>query len=198
MTAYDEDIITNESYVRDGIVFDMLLAELITDDIDVSDIATIDRDGLIINARILGYGSDYPVSVLDPISNKYLEKIIDLHDVIKSEFSLESDVNGEFTYIDDTINLKFKFKNSYDDKKLNKERIVSSFLFATITEVNGKRSQIDIEQFIKYEFSPKQSRAFRKYYNDNSPKLITELEFEGENGDTFTSTFPIGLDLFWS
>ena len=198
MTAYDEDIITNESYVSEGIMFDMLLAELITDDIDISEIATIDRDGLIINARILGYGSEYPVVITDPKTNKRLDKTIDLTDVIKSDFSLESDENGEFTYYHDNVNLKFKFKNSYDDKKLDKHRLVSSFLFATITEVNGKRARNDIEQFIKYEFTPKQSRAYRQYYNDNSPKLITELEFEGEDGDTFTSTFPIGIDLFWS
>jgi len=39
MTAYDEDILTNASYVREGIVFDKLLASLIIDDININDIA---------------------------------------------------------------------------------------------------------------------------------------------------------------
>ena len=198
MTAYDEDIITNESYIREGIVFDMLLAELITDDIDVSEIANIDRDGLLINARILGYGAEYPIIVFDPKTNKQLERTIDLHQILTAEFNLTPDSNGEFLYTDDVNTIKFRFKNNYDEQKADQSRLISSFLFSVITEVNGKRAIGDIEQFIKYEFSLKHSKLFRKYYTDNSPKLVNELEFEGENGDTFTSSFQIGSDLFWT
>ena len=198
MTAYDEDIITNESYVRDGVVFDMLLAELIIDDIDISEIANIDRDGLIINARILGYGAEYPILVTDPKTNKSLERTIDLHQLINVDFNLSPDQLGEFLYTDDVNTIKFRFKNSYDEQKIDQTRLISSFLFSVITEINGKRSATDIEHFIKYEFSPKHSKVFRQYYMDNSPKLVSELEFEGEDGDTFKSSFQVGFDLFWS
>jgi hypothetical protein len=198
MTAYDEDIITNESYIRDEIVFDMLLAELITDDIDVSEIANIDRDGLLINARILGYGAEYPITVLDPKTNKRLERVIDLHQLLTADFNLTPDANGEFLYTDDVNTIKFRFKNNYDEQKIDQNRLISSFLFSVITEINGKRAKGDIEQFIKYEFSLKHSKLFRKYYMENSPRLVDELEFEGEDGDTFTSSFQVGPDIFWT
>ena len=48
MTAYDEDILTNASYVKEGIVLDKLLESLIVTDVDLDDIAQVDKDGLIL------------------------------------------------------------------------------------------------------------------------------------------------------
>ena len=73
MTAYDEDILTNSSYVKEGIVLDKLLESLIITDINLDDIGQVDKDGLILNARILSYGAEYPVVVTDPKSGKKLD-----------------------------------------------------------------------------------------------------------------------------
>jgi hypothetical protein len=44
MTAYDEDILTNSTYIKNGIIFDKLLESLITtSNINVDDISPIDR-----------------------------------------------------------------------------------------------------------------------------------------------------------
>jgi hypothetical protein len=199
MTAYDEDIITNESYINNGVMFDILLSELITDDIDIDDIATVDKDGLIVNARILGFGSDYPVTIIDPETNKSIDRIVNLAELPVTEFKLEPDSNGEFLYtIDDETTIKFKYKTGKDERNINLDHKISSFLFATIKEVNGSRSAADIEQFIKYKFSPKHSREFRKHYNLNAPTLVTDTKFEGENGRAFTAGFQLGADLFWT
>lgn len=199
MTAYDEDIITNESYIKEGIMFDVLLAELITDDIDISDIALVDKDKLIIDARILGYGSEYQVVVVNPKTKNPVIRNVNLSELEVTDFKLTPDKNGEFDYkVSDEYSIKFKFKNDHDESKVNKERMISSFLLTAITEVNGDRSYLAVENFVKYTFSPKQSRDFRKYYSDNSPELIMDnIEFEGEDGDTFTSGFQPGADLFW-
>jgi hypothetical protein len=197
MSAYDEDIITNETYVAEGIAFNMLLAELIIDDIDIDDIADCDKDGLIINARILGYGSEYPVTITDPTSGKLLERVIDLASLPTRELTVHPDSLGEFSYTltDAPTTIKFKFKNGHS--KESKDKPLSTFLYSVITEVNGDRTSTTIDKFIKYEFRPSQSKAFRKHYFEIIPKIKSELQFEGENGDTFTSTFQIGSDLFW-
>ena len=56
MTAYDEDILTNASYIREGVVFDKLLQSIIVTEVDVNDICSVDKDGLILNARVMAYG----------------------------------------------------------------------------------------------------------------------------------------------
>ncbi len=70
MTAYDEDILTNASYMKEGVTIDKLLESLIISDIEYSELAAVDKDGLILNARILSYGADYQVQVTDPITKK--------------------------------------------------------------------------------------------------------------------------------
>lgn len=198
MTAYDEDIITNESYIKEGIMFDVLLAELITDDIDISDIALIDKDGLIVNARILGYGPEYPIIINDPNTNKPIERNLDLNTLLGVDFKLTPDSAGEFDFIlNDTTSIKFKFKTDRDSITEDPSRMISSFLFSIIKEVNGDRKQTTIDNFIKYEMSPLDSRKLRKYYNEHSTSLVTEIDIEGEDGDIFQTNFRIGADLFW-
>ena len=73
MTAYDEDILTNVSYRQNGVVFDKLLESIILTPVDIKDISTVDRFGLIINARIIAYGSEYPVTVTNSKTKKSYE-----------------------------------------------------------------------------------------------------------------------------
>lgn len=193
MTAYDEDILTNASYIREGVVFDKLLEAIIVTEINVDDIATVDKDSLIINARILAYGSEYPVIVTDPTTNQTTEKLVDLSKIKHIPFDLENDVNGEFDYATDKFSLKF----SYFNTSITSDITISGLLKQIIREVNGKRDANEIENFIRYEFLSSDSKKFREYYIKNTPRLDYNYEFEGENGDTFTTTFQVGANLFW-
>ena len=193
MTAYDEDILTNASYIREGVVFDKLLDAIITTQVNINDIAEVDKDALIINARILAYGTDYPVIVKDPKTGKTIERVVDLSKIKSKQFVLENDENGEFTYTYSGNEIKFTYYNVTDSNDAS----ISGLLKRIITEVNGARSEQDIEQFLRYEFLSSESKKFRQYYKDNTPKLDYNYEFEGEDGSTFTSTFPVNTDLFW-
>jgi hypothetical protein len=192
MTAYDEDILTNASYIKEGIVLDKLLEALITSDINVSDIATVDKDGLIIHARIVSYGKMYPVLVTDPKTNNSIKREVDLSKMNSFDFKLEPDENGEFDY---TINEDLKLKFQYTSTET--KGTVSEVLARSITQVNKSRSAEDIDHFIKYEFLAVDAKKFRLYISENAPGMNYEYEFEGEDGGTFISRFQPGTDLFW-
>jgi hypothetical protein len=192
MTAYDEDILTNASYIQNGVVFDKLLESVVMTPVKISDIKIVDKDALIINSRILAYGNDYPVIVMDPKSNKPLERVVNLALLKNKSFDLISDENGEFEYTYDNTIIKFTYINQNIS-----ELTISEFLLATIKSVNGDREQSDIENFIRYEFLAKDAKNFRNYISENLPGLDMAYEFEGEDGGTFISTFPIGSDFFW-
>ena len=193
MTAYDEDILTNASYIREGVLFDKLLEAIIVTDIDIQDIASVDRDGLIIYARILSYGAEYPVAVTEPKTNKQLNQTIDLSKIQPKPFKLIADDNGEFSYETKSGHeIKFTYLAKFANIKT-----VTEFLKATIMQVNGSRSHADIEQFIRYDFLAAESREFREYVAKNAPGMNFEYEFQGEAGGTFTAGFSLGSDLFW-
>jgi len=194
MTAYDEDILTNASYLKEGVVLDKLVQELIVSDVNYNEIAQVDKDGLILSARILSYGAQYPVTVLDPKTKKELSRTVDLSKLQTKTLEITPDTNGEFEYKVNKHTLKFKFPTNSEHKKSN---TISEFLKATITEVNGSRKQNNIEHFIQYEFLAIESRKFQLYIAENTPTILLEYEFEGDDGGTFTAGFPIGTDLFW-
>jgi hypothetical protein len=78
MTAYDEDILTNVSYVQQGVMLDRLIESISLTKFNVEDMSTFDKDGLIIYARILSYGSDYEVKVKDPKTGTELDRVVNL------------------------------------------------------------------------------------------------------------------------
>jgi hypothetical protein len=199
MTAYDEDILTNASFLREGIVLDKLLTSLIvTPGVLIDDIGTADKDALIIQARILSYGADYPVKVLDPSTDTYINRTVNLTELKFVPFNLESNDLGEFDYeINADTKIKFSFLRSKHNKKSVDEQLVSNMLNNMITEVNGSRKHDDIVDFIRYTFLARDAKKFRDWVQSNSPGINLEIKFEGETGDTFTSKFQLGSDIFW-
>ena len=119
MTAYDEDIITNASYLQNGILFDKLIDAVLLTPIKSKDIAPLDRDMLIVYSRILSYGSDYPVSIVDPKTKTVLERIVDLSKLAQKPFDLVPDKNGEFEYkVNDDITLKFAYNTKIEENDI--------------------------------------------------------------------------------
>ena len=59
MTAKEEDILTNQNYIRQGTVVDKLLRSLVVSKINFNDLLIGDKDAILIASRILGYGKDY-------------------------------------------------------------------------------------------------------------------------------------------
>ena len=192
MTAYDEDILTNSSYIKEGVMLDRLLESICLTKFNISDLATFDRDGLLIYARILSYGAEYPVVVTDPETKNELERVVDLQKIQAKPFNLKSDENGEFEYKTNDNTIKFTYAVT-DITELSP----SQFLKAVITQVNDSRSVDTIDYFIRYQFMAKEAKTFRTFYIENAPALDMTVEFEGENGGTFRSGFQIGTDFFW-
>ena len=193
MTAYDEDILTNSSYIKNGVVFDKLLESIILTPISINEIAEADRFGLIISARILAYGHEYHVTIEDPSTKNTIERVIDLRELKPKSFTLESNDDGEFEYI---VNDGYTIYYRYPTKETESET-VSEYLRNIITQVNEDRSQSSIDEFIRYQFMSIDAKKFRKFVAENSPGLDLTVTIEGEDGSTFKTGFPVGPQLFW-
>jgi len=199
MTAYDEDILTNLSYIQQGVVLDKLIDSLIiSSNITSADLAENDKEAILISARILAYGSDYPVTVQDPKTGSEIKDTIDLAKITYKNLEINTDENGESSFkCKDNTNIKF----SYSPPKLKIEstntNLASSFLLNIIRQVNDTRNTEDIKEFIKYKFSLSDSKLFQKYVRSHIPGVLKEYEFKGEDGGTFTAGFQLGSELLW-
>jgi hypothetical protein len=202
MTAWDEDILTNASYIKDGVVFDKLISSLvITPGFNHNTLIEADKEWLIISARITGYGSEYPVTVKTPDGNK-INTVVDLNKLkVRPGTGISVD-DGEFLYnIDDKNAIKFRYLSISELNSLPVDHAISSFLISSICEVNSNRDVEFIKNFIQYQLTPIESKNFRKHIQDTSPIIDLTYTFnyitkEGSE-ETFQSRFPIGSDFFW-
>lgn len=202
MTAYDEDILTNASYIKEGIMLDKLVQSLvITPGFNINEIRDADKEQLIISARIAGYGEEYSVTVTSPTGER-INETINLNNLKAKPFNIESDENGEFDYIiNETTKIKFRYPPSSVVNKIPTDHAITYLLEQIIMQVNESRDSNQISEFIRYELRAPDSRKFRTYVQDNAPGLETTYTFtytttEGTQ-ETFEAGFPIGSDFFW-
>ena len=59
MTAKEEDILTNQNYIKQGVVLDKLMQSLIVSPCNYDDFVVGDKNAIMVASRILGYGKDY-------------------------------------------------------------------------------------------------------------------------------------------
>ena len=80
MTAKEEDILTTQSYIKQGVVIDKLLQSLVVSNgegkrVNINELLVGDKNALVIASRVLGYGKDYEVELTTPSGNKQKETV---------------------------------------------------------------------------------------------------------------------------
>lgn len=74
-TAKEEDILTSEDLIAQGIMFDVYFKNMIVSKMNYDDLILGDKDAVMINAKILGDGKEYPLrKMVCPKCNHVHEK----------------------------------------------------------------------------------------------------------------------------
>jgi hypothetical protein len=212
MTAKEEDILTNNNFIRQGTVIDKLLQALIVTPIEYGELLVGDKNAILVAARVLGYGKDYTFKYTNQ-RNQEVETTVDLsllEDKQMDESLFKRSVN-EFTFTlpHSGNNITFKLLTHGDEQKIeaeikglqkvnpNSSTDVTTRLKHIITSVEGKREQKDIREFVDNYLIAKDARALREYYNKISPdiNLIFMPEDESYTGEGIT--IPVSLNFFW-
>ena len=207
MTAKEEDILTNQNYIKQGKVIDKLLQSLIVTKINYNDLLIGDKNAIMIAARILSYGAKYNFTYDE------VEQEVDLS-TLENKPLAEEIINSEanefsFTLPHSGNTLTFKLLTHGDENKINDElrglkkikkegaSEVTVRLAHMITSVNGETERKDIRDFVNNYFLAKDAREFRKYYNSISPDINLEVTLVNSEGDEEDTDLPIGLNFFW-
>jgi hypothetical protein len=207
MTAKEEDILTNQSYIKNGTVLDKLLKSLITSPINYDELLIGDKNAIMVAARILGYGSEYSFDYLGE------PHTVDLSQIENKELNEELFKNrlNEFTFTlpKSKNTVTFKLLTHSDEKKIDEEikglqkinkdltSEVTVRLAHIITSVNGSTDKKDIREFVNNYFLAKDARAFRSYYNEISPDINTKITLTNSDGIEEDTDLPIGINFFW-
>ena len=204
MTAKEEDILTNQSYIRDGVVIDKLLQLRMTQDVNIDDITIGDKNAIMVASRILGYGKDYKFTYLGE------DEVIDLQAINPTPLSEEyiSAEKNEFAYTlpSSGNTVTFKILTHGDEKKIEQELkglsklnknsspVVTTRLKHLILSINGEDEKAKIREFVDNYLLAQDSRALREYIKGISPDI--DLTFFPEGSDRRVD-IPIGVNFFW-
>lgn len=212
MTAKEENILTTESYIKDGSVIDKFLQSMImAPKFDYDDLLIGDKDALIIASRIYGYGEHYDIKVTAP-SGREQSVSINLSELEHKEVDESLYVNGnEFSYktpLGGNL-LQFKLLTVGDqkaiDSKLKKYRKsgsadtqITTRLCHMITAVDGNSDPMFIKLFVENELRAPDSRSFREYVSSIQFGINMDIELIDEDtGEPFRRSIAIGPDFFW-
>ena len=204
MTAKEEDILTNQSYIQKGIVLDKLLRSLIVDkNIKVDDLVIGDKNSLLVGSRILGYGKDYEITW---DGNTHIIDLSTLENKPFDETSIEQGKNEfSFTIPSNGSILIYKLLTGKDEKAIDREinglkkvdkdasPELTTRLKQMILSVDGNEEKKDIRDFVDNYFLARDSRAFREHIKNTQPDVdLTCILDSGEE-----VAVPIGLNFFW-
>jgi hypothetical protein len=207
MTAREEDILTNQNYIKQGVVLEKLLQSLIVSKVNYDDLIVGDKNAIMVAARILGYGKDYKFTYKDEevtvdlseLDLKYLNP--DLIEKGKNEFKFYLPHSGnEITY---------KLLTGHDEKEIDKEiqglkKInknispeMSTRLKYMITSINGDTNKKDIREFVDNMLLARDSKALRDHIKNTQPDVNLTFNFEGVDGTEEGINIPITINFFW-
>jgi hypothetical protein len=184
LTASDEDLITSPNLYLDGKIIDLLLRKKILDKtIRPENLCKGDREAIIVWLRATGYGSNFPVSVKDPMTGENFDSTVDLSSLKVKEFILKPDIDGYFDYkLPKTGDLiKFRFLTHKDELAYVKllERTNPNFKKIAIkTSINSIRDVFQNDSSINSKLKTNLSKAIETF--DEYLKIITE---ENENNN---------------
>lgn len=207
MTAKEEDILTNQNYIKQGVVIDKLLKSLIITKINYDDLIVGDKNAILIAARILGYGKDYEfqykgenVSVdLTELQTRYLDESKMIEG--KNEFSYTlPHTNTPITYRILTTRDEKKVEAEIKGlKKIDKQSSpeLSTRLKYIITSVNGDAENKTIREFVDNYMLARDSRAFREHIKQTQPDIPMVFDFVGENGVEEDAVVPMTAGFLW-
>ena len=207
MTAKEEDILTNNSYIKDGTVIDKLLKSLIVTNINYNDLLVGDKNAIMVAARVLGYGKDYEFEYNGESQTVDLTTLEDKE--LDNSLVINRENNFTFTFPKSKVPVTFKLLTHGDEQKIEKElkglkKInkksnpeLTTRLKYILTSINGDTESKTIRNFVDNGLLAVDARAFRKTYTEISPDVDMKFDFVDSRGEEREASLPIGINFFW-
>ena len=202
MTAKEEDILTNQNFIKQGIVIDKLMKSLIVSKADYAQLLTGDKNAIMLASRILSYGSEYQFAYGE---KEYTVDLSTLENTYFDESLINSEGYFKFLLPKSENEIEFKLLNDTDEKKIedelkglkkinkNTSADVTTRLKHMIVSINGKRDKNEVKTFVETYLLAQDARSLRQYIRDVTPDI--DMKYTTDSGEEVA--IPIGINFFW-
>lgn len=209
MTAKEEDILTSENYLKNGLTMDKLVESILVDkNLEADSIISIDKTAILIAARISAYGPKYKVVITCSKCSKETKinyNLIEQPTVKLAKEDLEITENGNFMINLPSVgwDVGCRLITTADEKRNNLnndktiDRLISNYLSTIIASINTVTDKEILQQAIE-AMPMKDSKYLRDVYKDLIPNIKFGINFECEGcSHKQELEVPVTLDFFW-
>jgi len=216
MTTAEEDVLTNATLLRNGTALNKFLERILIDSrVGPSDLLVGDKNAVLIQARIDGYGSSYSTQVACPSCTERQTFEFNLEESFQE---VEADTpegttataHGTFVVtLDNGWEVEYRAMTGADETKMAKlvSNTKKAGLSATpiqdqlnmiIVSVSGHTDTNTVSQAVQH-MTGKQSRLIRESYKKSIPNVELRSEFSCSSCGTATEMeVPLTADFFWA
>lgn len=223
VTAAEEDIMINDSFIQQGIVFDRLIDSImITPGVRSQDLMDCDKIAILMSARKTGYGDNVEFNVgCDNCGHQY-EMDVSLNNLLERarENAYEPRSGDTWEYLSDSntfsftlpttgLDVNIKLLTPRDTENLlaakrQKEKLnlphneTIEFLRAVIVSAQGVSDKTSLNKLAEI-LPAADARQVRMVYNKNLPKVESTHETTCPNcSHEDVKEVPFSLGWFWS
>ena len=213
MTTKEEDILTNQGFIKNGTAVEKLLQSvLVSPKMNTRDMLVGDKNALTVACRVHGYGSDYSTRVSCPACGTPQDFTFDLNEIeyVNFEDNL-AEFDAEINYERQTVilpiprtkvKLELKILKEERNTQKTKKRDKNSFVISKqyekmIYSVNGNSDRNYVRSYIS-SMSALDSRYLRAAYSQITPGVDFNCGFECDScGHETNVEVPLTAEFFW-
>lgn len=215
MTAKEEDILASTALIKNGLVIERLLSNIIVLDMDPTTLLVGDRSAIMIAARISSYGYDYKASVYCEACQKHQEYGFDLRKANLRQTCFDqkflSDNNIKINEEKGIFEVKLpksnvllgiklitgKKERNTDEVEESNQNLVTDTLSRFVVSVNGDETPSTVAEFVCNMLAA-DSRYLRIILSDLTPNIDLNQEFTcKECGNSQDKEVPLTAEFFW-
>ena len=216
MTTAEEDILSNRALLQKGVAIDKFLERILIDEnVKPVDLLVGDKNAVLIQARIDGYGSEYTTqgawpacatrqkNTFDLVESSVVTGTEEVEDVVRSaagNFIVTLDNGWEVEIRPLTGVDEAKILKSMNNKKKAglAETQIQDQLNAMIVSISGHEDRGTIAKAVQH-MTGKQSRLVRDTYRKVIPNLELKSHFDcRECGASTVMEVPLNAEFFWT
>jgi hypothetical protein len=220
MTAKEEDILTSKALIKKGIVLDRLIESILVDkNIDSGELLIGDRNAILVDARISGFGSKYVTNVTCPAcgTTGKFSFLLDENKKV-TDCSIPEHMVGKVKHVEGklfdivlpqtNVTIRIRLMNGNDEKSViqiteaNKNSIVDNSntqqLKLLIESAEGETDKKLISQFI--DVMPlRDSKFLKEAYKAITPNVDLTQQYSCKACEfSADMEVPFNMEFFWS
>jgi hypothetical protein len=209
LTASDENMLSNivSQSTKENLFTSLVRLKLYEPDLKPEEMLFGDIEAIMIFLRNTSFGTDYTISLVDPLTDKRFSTTVDLGEINLKPVLNEPDENGLFTTVLPKTGhtVRLKLLNAGDELELSKKAEsypvgmvvprITWRLLKMIVSIDGNTDKEFIASFIE-KMPIMDSKHIRRFMNDNEPGLDLKKVILAPSGEKVEFEINFGVDFF--